>query len=160
MTTMHGRSATHTAELRCVVDETYLDQVHEMLDRLWHTAAVDENDGLRFGIAALEIAGNLLQHGLFDRPLMQSGDHTVLAEWAVEVDGTAIRARCRDSSDPVDGDELLRQRDPVTVLDDLSCEHGRGLALARRSVDTVSYRRLVGPDGWVNEWTLERTRSA
>ncbi|MBM9466802.1 ATP-binding protein [Nakamurella leprariae] len=160
MTTMHGQSATHTAELRCIVDESYLDQVHEMLDGLWHTAAVAQEDAMRFGIAALEIAGNLLQHGLFDQPLVQSGDQVVVAEWTVEVDRSAIRARCRDSSAPIDGAGLLADRDPVTTLDDLGCEHGRGLALARRSVDTVVYRRLADPAGWVNEWTLERRRSA
>src|SRR5690349_7587176 len=114
-----------------------LDRLHELLEQVVvEHPEVPPREVMMLETAVMEIANNVVEHG---RPEGQ-----VTWSFSVEV-GASLVARLRDSGERYLG-ELDRQ-----LPDDLA-EDGRGLALASRAVDELSYDR----DGSANVWTLVR----
>ena len=117
-----------------------LDRLHGLLEQVAaEHPELPSQDVMMLETAVMEIANNVIEHG---RP---SGRVT----WTFEVEvGPALVARLRDSGEQYLG--TLR-----TDLPDPLAEDGRGLALAGRAVDELTYDR----DGEVNVWTMVRHRN-
>lgn len=137
--------ADGAAELRVEgpAEPVWLDQVHAALDRLWTAGTeVPELDRIRFETAVIEIATNIVRHAVPAGPgpvhaavLLRSAPPRLEAE--LSDDGAAV---------PVD-------LDPAPV-DDLA-ESGRGIALVKRTVDTLTLDRAGGRNTWrlARVWT-------
>lgn len=133
-----------TREPAVVLDTTTgpetLDAVQRTLDTVWAAHDVDEVVRIHMDLAAGEIAANIIEHSGGGRP--------VRLRMEVELDADAVRATFLDDGHPSPVD-LAEVRMP----DELS-DRGRGLAIAHRVLDELSYRR----DGEGNHWTLVRSR--
>lgn len=134
---------THDAPV--VLDTTTgpdtLDAVQRTLDRLWAQHDVDELVRIHVDLAAGEIAANIVEHSGDGRP--------VRLRMEVTLDADTVRTTFFDDGHPSPIDLT-----DVGMPDDLS-ERGRGLAIAHRVLDELSYRR--DRDG--NHWTLVRSRT-
>lgn len=134
-----------TPEAREVLDTTTgpdtLDAVQRTLDRLWARHDVDEMVRIHVDLAAGEIAANIVEHSGDGRP--------VRLRMEVTLDADTVRTMFVDDGHPSPIDLAH-----VGMPDDLS-ERGRGLAIAHRVLDELSYRR--DRDG--NHWTLIRSRT-
>ncbi|KUI25234.1 ATP-binding protein [Mycobacterium sp. GA-2829] len=134
---------THDAPV--VLDTTTgpdtLDAVQRTLDRLWAQHDVDELVRIHVDLAAGEIAANIVEHSGDGRP--------VRLRMEVILDADTVRTTFFDDGHPSPIDLT-----DVGMPDDLS-ERGRGLAIAHRVLDELSYRR--DRDG--NHWTLVRSRT-
>jgi serine/threonine-protein kinase RsbW len=118
-----------------------LDDVHALLSRAWdqHPDVADD-DRMRFEIAVVEIAGNVVEH---------AGDpHPVDFELAVRVEDDRLEARFQDPGCPVEVDF------GTAAMPDPLAESGRGVALAQATADELTYRRV----GAVNHWLVLRRR--
>ena len=128
--TLEGR-----ADLPCV------ERVHDLVDQLWvQVPEVEPMDRYRFETAVIEVAGNIVEHG---------GSDVRLRLWLL-VRPERVEAQFRDTGRPVDVEAALAR-----VPDELA-EAGRGIALARRAVDEVSYERT----GSTNRWRVLLHRTA
>lgn len=119
-----------------------LDRLHGLLQAAWaEHPGVGPSDRTMFEIAVTEVAGNIVEHAAAGASL----------EVAVRVHVTELRleATFEDGGPEVDVDV-----ESAGMPDELA-ESGRGLALARRAVDEVSYRR----EGPVNHWRVVRRRT-
>lgn len=119
-----------------------LDRLHELLERVRtdHTE-LDENDLAMFETAIVEIHGNVVQHG---RP---PGEVRYVFELTVEED--QLVGLLADT-----GDTTPDPTGPDAPPDELA-ESGRGLWLARATLDELDYLR----SGDRNTWRLVRRRS-
>jgi serine/threonine-protein kinase RsbW len=118
-----------------------LAAIQELLDEVWATHEVPEIVRIHMELAAGEIGANIVEHS--------GGGGPVQLRVEVRISEQAIQARFTDDGHPsrVDMSDL-------TMPDEWS-ERGRGLALAHRVLDELSYRRDA--DG--NHWTLVRKRT-
>lgn len=128
--------------LRTPADPDCLDSVHDLLDELWYRAPeVSDLDRMTFETAVAEVAANIVQH---------AGDRRGV-DLALTLSACAdcVEAQFRDTGQPV-GVDLDALPAPS-----VSAESGRGIAIARATVDEVSYHR----EGEENYWRLLRHRT-
>ncbi|BBY18146.1 ATP-binding protein [Mycolicibacterium litorale] len=133
--------ATHESAvvLETTTGPDTLDAVQRTLDTLWAAHDVDEMVRIHMDLAAGEIAANIVEH---------SGDgEPVRLRMEVELDADRVRTTFLDDGHPSPVD-LAEVRMPEELSD-----RGRGLAIAHRVLDELSYRR----DGEGNHWTLVRS---
>ncbi|MCK0177303.1 ATP-binding protein [Mycolicibacterium sp. F2034L] len=119
-----------------------LDAIQRTLDELWAAHDVDATVRMHMDLAVGEIGANIVEHSKEGGP--------VRLRMEVEVLPDAIRTTFLDDGHPAPVDLST-----VTMPDELA-DRGRGLAIAHRVLDELSYRR----DGQGNHWTLVRRRSA
>lgn len=101
-------------------------------------SGVDEEAFLMMETAAIEIAGNVVEHG---RPPGQ-----VWWSFTLRVGPDHVEAVLADDGQKYEGDLS-------TVMPDPLAESGRGLALAQAVVDEFDYSHV----GDMNVWTMRRT---
>ena len=119
-----------------------LDRVLDLLGTAWTDHPdVDPRDRTCFEIAVTEVAGNIVEHA--------AAGTTLELTLSVHVSEPRLLATFEDGGPPAAVDV-----ESVGLPDDLA-ESGRGLALARRAVDEVSYRRT----GSTNHWRIVRSRT-
>ncbi|MGW0158105.1 ATP-binding protein [Mycobacterium sp. NPDC003323] len=117
-----------------------LAAIQQTLDAVWEHSDIPEIVRLHMDLAAGEIGANIIEH---------SGDgQPVHLRMTVELTDDCIRAVFTDDGHPAPMD-LARLQMP----DEMS-ERGRGLAIAYRVLDELSYRR----DAEGNHWTLVHSR--
>ncbi|BBZ05977.1 anti-sigma regulatory factor [Mycolicibacterium doricum] len=119
-----------------------LDAVQRTLDTLWAEHDVEDMVRIHVDLAVGEIAANIIEHS--------GGGDPVRMRMEVTLDVDAVRTTFFDDGhpSPVDLEE-------VSMPEELS-DRGRGLAIAHRVLDELSYRR----DSEGNHWTLVRSRTA
>lgn len=116
-----------------------LDEIQATLDRLWEAHDVDDVVRMHMDLAAGEIGANIVEHS--------GGSQPVRLHMEVELLPDAVRTTFFDEGHPSPID-----LGSVRMPDEMS-DRGRGLAIAHRVLDELSYRR--GRDG--NHWTLVRS---
>ncbi len=118
-----------------------LADIQQTLDRAWACHEVPEIVRLHMDLAAGEIGANIIEH---------SGDgQPVHMRMSIELTADTVRAVFTDDGHPAPMD-LSR----VQMPDEMS-EYGRGLAIAFRVLDELSYRR----DTEGNHWILVHSRT-
>jgi len=120
-----------------------LDAIHDLMDRLWRAdQGVTDTDRTMFTTAVLEVANNIVTHN------RASSDVSI--SLALTADPTLLRAEFCDNGSPAAVDL------ETIALPGAFAESGRGLALARMTLDELSYERA----DCMNRWRLTRHRSA
>ena len=116
-----------------------IEAVHGELDGLWNDASfVPDLDRMTFATAVIEAASNVVQHAV--------PEASTPVELGVEISVTPIRLEARVSAfgaaspDPIDTD---------AAMPDGEAESGRGLALIRALVTTVTFNRQDGTNTWI-----------
>ncbi|HEX9086413.1 MAG TPA: ATP-binding protein [Arthrobacter sp.] len=116
-----------------------IEAVHAELDALWDDASfVPDMDRMTFATAVIEAASNVVQHAV--------PESTNPVELGVDISVTPIRLEARVSAfgatcpDPIDTD---------AAMPDGEAESGRGLALIRALVTTVTFKRQDGTNTWI-----------
>ena len=113
-----------------------LDDIQRLLDDFWSECDIPEMVRMHTDLAAGEIGANIIEH---------SGDgNPVRMRMEVRLTDKAIRIMFTD-----DGHPAPVELSNLSMPDEMS-ERGRGLALAFRVLDELSYRR----DSEGNHWTL------
>jgi serine/threonine-protein kinase RsbW len=131
-----GDLAESMSATKTVPDATArLDAVHETMERFWRRLgeAAAEDWKMLFELAVCEIAANIVEHARAD-----------VMEFGIGLDGGRVVAEFTDTGRP-----YRRPSYPAHVSDD-GDERGRGLVLARKVLDELSYRRT----GTTNNWRL------
>ncbi|SRR6266487_2182978 len=128
----------------CTAASDHLDAVHATLARFWGGLSTppDEQWRLRFEVAVSEIAANIVEHA---RPPVMFFRLTSIAGCVV----AEFRDAGQGWNGPPEPANVLDELDELDALERLA-ERGRGLTLARRSVDEVEYERV----GTSNHWRL------
>ncbi|OUS91753.1 ATP-binding protein [Rhodococcus sp. NCIMB 12038] len=137
---MAAELGSFSRRIRTAAREESLNEVHELLAKLWVHDPLDGRRRIEFESAVAEIAANIIEH--------TSGD-TVTMTLEVRALPDRVEARFEDDGDPVSVDLTA-----VELPDELA-ERGRGLVIAATVLDRLDYRR----DGTVNTWTLSRNRA-
>ena len=120
-----------------------IDAVHAELDVLWDDASfVPDIDRMTFATAVIEAASNVVQHAV-----PESADPV---ELGVDISVTSIRLEARVSAFGAACPEPLNTD---AAMPDGDAESGRGLALIRALVTTVTFQRQDG----TNTWTLSKS---
>ncbi len=130
----------------CVVCTTVgpraLEQTDAALARFWALHdRIPEVVCLQTGIAVAEIVANIVEHGRHPR----LGRQAERIEIWVAVRADHVRVVVADDGAAADVDVKI-----VGLPDDVLAERGRGLAMAKRLCDELTYERR---DGW-NHWTM------
>lgn len=111
-----------------------LDHVQSALDTFWSRHdEVPPGVRIEVGIAAGEIAANILEHGGADGLDME-----------IAIVGDEVQVEFVDSGDPAEVDLF------ATKMPDATAERGRGLALAQAALRLLAYFR----DELGNHWRL------
>lgn len=114
-----------------------LDQLYLALEEFWCSAPVDCAQQLLFSTALCEVVANILRYAV-----EPSGGEIVLR---LRLSSRLLEARIADWGRPwVNGPSCYNLPDPMQ-------EHGRGLAIAAKALDHLSYRRL---GNLINCWRL------
>ncbi|WP_099025528.1 ATP-binding protein [Mycolicibacterium palauense] len=113
-----------------------LEAVQRTLDELWADRDVPELARMHMDLAVSEIAANIIEHS--------GGGRSVRLHMEVSAAADAVTVIFTDDGHPAPVD--LR---PAEMPDEMS-DRGRGLAIAHRVLDELSYRR----DEQGNHWTL------
>ena len=116
-----------------------LENIHGVLADLWTDHDIPELVRIHADLAAGEIGANIIEHAGGGSPVRLRMEGQVLAD--------GIRIMFTDDGIPARVD--LSQ---TTTMPDEMAERGRGLAIASRVLDELSYHR--DSDG--NHWTLIR----
>jgi serine/threonine-protein kinase RsbW len=120
------------------VPET-LNLLHDLLDRVREeNPDVEATDLMLFETAVIEIANNVVEHGV--------PPGTIRYTFVLDVESDQLRGHLADGGPPL---EEYERTMPGT-----DSENGRGLALARIALDDLGYERV----GDHNEWTMVRRR--
>jgi len=116
-----------------------IDAVHSQLDALWDDASfVPEIDRMTFATAVVEAASNVVQHAVPESAVpVELGVDICIREASLHAKVSAFGA----------ADPALGSADPE--MPDEEAESGRGLALIRALVTTVTFRRQDGTNTWV-----------
>lgn len=126
-------------DLDTTTGATTLDEVQNVLDQMWSAhPEVPDMVRIHVDLAVAEIAANIMEHSAQGRAVrlrMTAG----LADDQVRIEFTDNGRPTEVDLDAVDLPELM-------------AESGRGLALAQRVLDELSYRR----DSTGNHWVLVR----
>lgn len=131
----------HSSRQGPAVPET-INELHADLDSLWEKASfVPEMDQMAFTTAVIEAASNVVQHATPSAgTVLQLGvDITI---WPHLLQATVSEIGAAPSRPDLDG---ASSREPG-----IEAETGRGLALIRALVSTVTFER----HGDTNVWTL------
>jgi serine/threonine-protein kinase RsbW len=132
-------------ELHACADPDCLAKVNRLLEAMWAGSPdVSGTDRVMFETAVIEIAGNIVQHGVGE------DEGPVNCNLTLNVYAERLEAHFKD-----DGRTAAVDIDAAVMPDPLA-ESGRGLALAKAAVDVLLYERHDG----ANHWTLGRTRTA
>lgn len=115
-----------------------LDIIQRLLDELWEANDVPEMARMYTDLAVSEICANIIEHSGDGQPVQLRMD--------AELQSDVVRVTFTDDGHPTPVD--LTQ----TEMPDEMSERGRGLAIAYRVLDELSYRR----DDEGNHWTLVR----
>ncbi len=115
-----------------------LEDIHRLLDDVWSAYDIPELARLHADLGAGEIGANIIEHA--------GGGNPVRLRMEVELLRDAIHITFTDDGLPARVD--LSQ----TAMPDETSERGRGLAIASRVLDQLSYHH--DSDG--NHWTLIR----
>jgi serine/threonine-protein kinase RsbW len=118
-----------------------LDDIQRVLDEVWSEVEVPEIVRIHMDLAASEIGANIIEHSGGGQPVRLRMEVSMLPD--------AVRATFIDDGKPARIDLA-----GVDLPGDLA-ERGRGLAMAHRVLDELSYRR----DELGNHWTLVRKRT-
>lgn len=116
-----------------------IEAVHDLLDELWTDASfVPEMDRLTFATAVIEAASNVVQHAVPDSPA------------PVEL-GVDIRVQARSLRAEISAHGAIDPQLGTDARDmpEAEAESGRGLALIRALVTTVTFARQDGTNVWV-----------
>ncbi|WP_150308541.1 ATP-binding protein [Planctomonas psychrotolerans] len=125
-----SRSGPATAET--------VDALHDDLDRLWAAADfVPDLDRMAFATAVIEAASNVVQHAVPSRESVQLGVD-------ISVRPHRLHARILEIGAAPASVELAGEHG-----DDEEAESGRGLALIRALVSTVTFERRGADNVWV-----------
>ncbi len=121
-----------------------IEAVHEELDTLWDEASfVPDMDRMTFATAVIEAASNVVQHAV-----PASAEPVELGvEICVEQCSLEARVSAHGAVSPGTLDA------GANMPDDDDAESGRGLALIRALVTTVTFSRQEG----TNVWTLSKS---
>jgi serine/threonine-protein kinase RsbW len=125
-----------------------VDAVHGQLERLWEQADfVPDLDRMAFETAVVEAASNAVRHAVAEEGAVVE----------VGVEATVTRSRlvariCEYGAVVPDPDPTVIASVEADDLPDDSAESGRGMALIRALVTTLSFERHEG----TNIWTLTR----
>lgn len=132
----------HRRSLRQVAAPEAIDAVHGQLDTLWEEASfVPDMDRMTFATAVIEAASNVVQHAV-----SASAEPVELGvEICVEQSSLEARVSAHGAVPP-------GQLDAGANMPDDDAESGRGLALIRALVTTVTFSRQEG----TNIWTLSK----
>lgn len=123
------------------VPET-IELLHDLLDRVRvEHPDVERTDLMLFETAVIEIANNVVEHGV--------PPGTISYSFTLDVGPDRLLGRLSDGGPP-----LPEPLAALPVLPDLDSESGRGLALARMALDELEYQRVDDH----NEWTMTRVR--
>ncbi|OBK71973.1 ATP-binding protein [Mycobacterium sp. 1274761.0] len=118
-----------------------LDAIQGVLDEVWREHDVPEIVRIHMDLAAGEIGANIIEHSGGGRP--------VRLRMEVRMRPDAVEAVFNDDGKPARIDLA------GAGLPEEFAERGRGLAMAHRVLDELSYRR----DEQGNHWTLVRKRT-
>ena len=129
----------HTLEVLTGPDT--LAEIQQVLDLAWSEDEIPDHSRMCVELAVSEIATNIIAYSGDGRP--------VRLRMAVDVSPERVAVRFTDDGHPAPVD-LARISMPGETA-----ESGRGLALAHRVLDELSYTR--DPEG--NHWTLIRKLS-
>jgi serine/threonine-protein kinase RsbW len=129
----------HTLEVLTGPDT--LAQIQQTLDRAWSEDEIPDHTKMCIELAVSEIGTNIIEYSGDGRP--------VRLRMVVDVSAESVAVKFTDDGhpSPVDLEQISMPGE--------SAESGRGLALAHRVLDELSYTR--DPHG--NHWTLVRRRS-
>lgn len=142
---MNNDKPLQVHELHACADPDCLAKVYRLLEDMWAGSPdISGTDRVMFETAVIEIAGNIIQHGV------GGGEGPVNCNLTLKLYADRLEAHFKDDglSTHVDID--------AAAMPDAFAESGRGLALAKAAVDVLSYERTNG----ANHWTLSRTRTA
>ena len=127
--------------LETVTGPDTLAAIQQTLDTVWAHHEIPDMVRLHMDLAAGEIGANIVEH---------SGDgQPVHLRMTIELTADTVRAEFTDDGHPAPMD-LSRVQMPGEMS-----ERGRGLAIAYRVLDELSYRR----DTEGNHWTLVHSRT-
>ncbi|MBO9534433.1 MAG: ATP-binding protein [Solirubrobacteraceae bacterium] len=149
MQTTHHRLATSATP-------QMLDEVHTLLDAVWHDAPhLGPEERARFTIVTAELVANVCEHGAHGMPAPP------WLELDVDVRGSAIHGHLTDDGrEPPRGAPGGRKitRAPADAPDppheytkdeiDAIRESGRGLLLIRSASDDLALTRVAGHNRW------------
>lgn len=134
-----GRPGTVECHLEGPAEVSILEDAHLLLEQVWaEVPDLDPGDRIRFEIAVVEILGNIVEHA-FAADQAHPGRRL---ELTVTADADALVAEMGDNGEPVG----LDLHD--VSLPEIDDESGRGLAMAKASVDEISYDRVEGCNRW------------
>ncbi|MGO4445140.1 ATP-binding protein [Mycobacterium sp. 2YAF39] len=118
-----------------------LEEIQRTLEQAWSEGDIPENTKMCIELAVSEIGTNIIAYSGDGKP--------VRLRMVVDVGPESVAVTFTDDGHPAPVD-LSR----ITMADE-AAESGRGLALAHRVLDELSYWR----DQQGNHWTLIRRRS-
>ncbi|MCV7366907.1 anti-sigma regulatory factor [Mycolicibacterium duvalii] len=121
--------------------EDTLERIQQVLDETWAAHEIPDIARMHVELAVSEIASNIIEHSADGKPVRLRMEVALLPD--------AVRITFTD-----DGHAAPVDLSTVAMPDD-TAERGRGLAIAHRVLDEISYRRDA--DG--NHWTLVRRLS-
>lgn len=127
--------------LETITGPETLDAIQQVLDEVWAAHDVPELVRMHMDLAVGEIGANIVEHS--------GGGKPVRLRMVVRMLPDVIEATFTDDGHPSPLD--MGQ----VSLPDVMAERGRGLAIAHRVLDELSYRR----DAEGNHWTLVRRRT-
>lgn len=126
-------------ELETVTGPETLDEIQRMLETAWSAGEVSETTRMYMELAVSEIGANIIEHS--------GGGKPVRLHMSVTLDDDHVSVSFTDDGHPA----------PVELHGGLPSEfseRGRGLAIAHRVLDELTYRHDEGG----NHWTLTRRR--
>lgn len=117
-----------------------IEAVHNELDSIWEDAPfVPSMDQMVFTTAVIETASNVVQHG---RPL--AGDPV---ELGVTMTVSPFRLQAKVSA--YNAVEPIVPPEDAQMPEDDAAESGRGLALIKALVTTLTFERQDGANTWI-----------
>ena len=133
----------HRRSLRQVAAPEAIEAVHEELETLWDEASfVPDMDRMTFATAVIEAASNVVQHAVpASAAPVELGVEICVEQSSLEA---RVSAHGAVSPGPLDAGASMPDDD---------AESGRGLALIRALVTTVTFSRQEG----TNIWTLSKS---
>jgi serine/threonine-protein kinase RsbW len=136
-----------THSLRAPLGTDALEEVHALVARLLDETEAAMVDRIRYEMAVIEIANNILEHSRRNDP---PSDEPRFFDVVLTGDAGELTAEFRD-----DGRPAVIDFQSISMPDD-DAEAGRGLALALATVDDISYQHRDG----MNVWRIACRRSA
>lgn len=115
-----------------------VNAIHDLLEEVWASNAIEPMHRFRFETALIELASNIFTHGL--------RDGAVTCSVTISASPDELSAEIVDDGVPAEVD-LGRE------MPEESAESGRGLALVGMLVDSVEYLRR----GQANRWRIAKT---